>query len=119
MRRRQSAQLEAPFTRKRDNTHVGYKAHLAVDEESGLVRQAEMTPANVHGSCLGEALIQGRVRGFGWEGASTHSVAGRAGETYLRGNSAACLRRPFFCFFAPLHRAAPQPSPPNPRPTHT
>ena len=39
---------EARFTRKRDKTYFGYKAHLAVDEESGLVRQAEMTPANVH-----------------------------------------------------------------------
>ena len=34
---------EARFTRKRDKTYFGYKAHLAVDEESGLVRQAEMT----------------------------------------------------------------------------
>ena len=30
-----------------------------MDEESGLVRQAEMTPANVHDSRLGETLIQG------------------------------------------------------------
>jgi IS5 family transposase len=32
------------FTRKRDKTYFGYKAHLAVDEESGFVRHAEMTP---------------------------------------------------------------------------
>src|SRR6202161_2969196 len=55
---------EARFTRKRDKTHFGYKAHLAVDEESGLVRQAEMTPANVHDSRLGEALIQGDEQGY-------------------------------------------------------
>jgi IS5 family transposase len=55
---------EARFTRKRDKTYFGYKAHLAVDEESGLVRQAEMTPANVHDSRLGEALIQGDEQGF-------------------------------------------------------
>jgi IS5 family transposase len=53
---------EARFTRKRDKTYFGYKAHLAVDEESGLVRQAEMTSANVHDSRLGEALIQGFAR---------------------------------------------------------
>jgi transposase, IS5 family len=55
---------EARFTRKRDKTYFGYKAHLAVDEESGLVRQAELTPANVHDSRLGEALIQGDERGY-------------------------------------------------------
>ena len=55
---------EAPFTRKRDKTYFGYKAHLAVDEESGLVRQAEMTSANVHDSRLGEALIQGDEQGY-------------------------------------------------------
>ena len=55
---------EARFTRKRDKTYFGYKAHLAVDEESGLVRQAEMTSANVHDSRLGEALIQGDEQGY-------------------------------------------------------
>ena len=55
---------EARFTRKRDKTYFGYKAHLAVDEGSGLVRQAEMTPANVHDSRLGEALIQGDETGL-------------------------------------------------------
>jgi transposase, IS5 family len=44
-------------------THFGYKAHLAVDEGSGLVRQAEMTSANVHDSCLADALIQGDEQG--------------------------------------------------------
>jgi transposase, IS5 family len=55
---------EARFTRKRDKTYFGYKAHLAVDEESGPVRQAEMTPANVHDSRLGEALIHGDEQGY-------------------------------------------------------
>jgi IS5 family transposase len=30
-----------------DGPHYGYKAHLAVDAGSGLVRQAILTPANV------------------------------------------------------------------------
>ena len=55
---------DARFTRKRDKTYFGYKAHLAVDEKSGFVRQAEMTSANVHDSRLGEALIQGDEQGF-------------------------------------------------------
>jgi transposase, IS5 family len=55
---------DARFTRKRDKTYFGYKAHLAVDEASGRVRQAEMTSANVHASRLGEAFIQGDEQGF-------------------------------------------------------
>jgi len=55
---------EARVTMKRKTVHFGYKAHLAVDEESGLVRQAEMTSANVHDFCLAEALIQGDEQGY-------------------------------------------------------
>ena len=51
-------------TIKRKKTYFGYKAHLAVDEESGLVRQAEMTCANVHDSRLADALIQGDEQGY-------------------------------------------------------
>ena len=50
---------DASFTVKNDETYFGYKAHLAVDEESGLVRQAEMTSADLHDSQRGEAMIQG------------------------------------------------------------
>jgi transposase, IS5 family len=49
---------DARVTMKRKMAHFGYKAHLAVDEGSGLVRQAEMTSANVHDSRLAETLIQ-------------------------------------------------------------
>jgi hypothetical protein len=52
------------LTRKRDKTYFGYKAHLAVDEGSGLMRQAEMTSANVHDSRFGEALIQGDEQAY-------------------------------------------------------
>ena len=55
---------DARVTVKRKTVHFGYKAHLAVDEKSGLVRQAEMTPANVHDSRLAEALIQGDEQGY-------------------------------------------------------
>ena len=41
------------MTRKRDKTYFGYKAQLAVDEESGLAGQAETIPANVHDSRCG------------------------------------------------------------------
>jgi transposase, IS5 family len=55
---------DARVTMKRKTVHFGYKAHLAVDEESGLVRQAEMTSANVHASSLADALIQGDEQGY-------------------------------------------------------
>jgi IS5 family transposase len=51
-------------TLKRKKAHFGTKAHLAVDEGSGLVRQAEMTSANVHDFCPAEALIQGDEQGY-------------------------------------------------------
>lgn len=50
---------DASFTIKNNKTYFGYKAHLAVDEESGIVRQAEMSSADLHDSQKGEALIQG------------------------------------------------------------
>jgi IS5 family transposase len=49
---------------KRRHAHFGDKAHLAVDEGSGLVWQALMTSANVHDSRLAEALIQGDEQGY-------------------------------------------------------
>jgi transposase, IS5 family len=55
---------DARVTMKRKTVHFGDKAHLAVDEESGLVRQAEMTSANVHDSSLADALIQGNEEGY-------------------------------------------------------
>jgi transposase, IS5 family len=55
---------DARVTMKRKKAHYGYKAHLAVDEESGLVRQAETTSANVHDACLADALIQGDEQGY-------------------------------------------------------
>ena len=50
---------DASFTVKNGETYFGYKAHLAVDEASDLVRQAEMTSADLHDSQRGEAMIQG------------------------------------------------------------
>jgi transposase, IS5 family len=55
---------DARVTMKRKTAYFGYKAHLAVDEGSGLVWQAEMTSANVHDFRLAEALIQGDEQGY-------------------------------------------------------
>jgi len=49
---------EAGWTVKRGETTHGYKAHVAADEESGIVRDAILTPANVHDSQVADDLIQ-------------------------------------------------------------
>ena len=50
---------DASFTVKNKKTCSGYKAHLAADQGSELVRQTELSPAGLHDSQRGEALIRG------------------------------------------------------------
>ena len=50
---------QAGWTRKNGRSRFGYKAHAAVDEGSGLVRRATMTPADVHDSVPADDLVQG------------------------------------------------------------
>ena len=47
-----------------DGPHYGYKAHVAVDEGTGLVRQAILTPANVSDRTPAPDLIQGDEQAF-------------------------------------------------------
>ena len=49
----------AGWTKKNGRSRFGYKAHAAVDEGSGLVREAVMTPADVHDSVPADGLVQG------------------------------------------------------------
>src|SRR6187397_3214695 len=44
----------AGWTKENGRSRFGYKAHVAVDEGSGLVREAAMTPADVHDSVQGD-----------------------------------------------------------------
>lgn len=55
---------DASFTKKHGQTYFGYKAHLSVDEGSGLIRQAVMSGADLHDSQKGEALIQGDEKAY-------------------------------------------------------
>src|SRR5215218_2842126 len=50
---------QAGWTKKNGRSRFGYKAHVAVDEGSGLVREAVMTPADVHDSVPADGLVQG------------------------------------------------------------
>ncbi|WP_245297136.1 MULTISPECIES: IS5 family transposase [Rhodomicrobium] len=50
---------DADWTRKAGKSHFGYKAHIAVDQHSGLIRKAILTPASVNDSEVADALILG------------------------------------------------------------
>lgn len=41
---------DANFTKKRGKTYYGYKGHIAIDEESQIIRRLEFTKASVHDS---------------------------------------------------------------------
>src|SRR3954469_8163255 len=50
---------QAGWTKKNGKSRFGYKAHAAVDEDSGIVRAATMTPADVHDSVEADGLVRG------------------------------------------------------------
>ena len=50
---------QAGWTRKNGRSRFGYKAHAAVDEGSGIVRAATLTPAGAHDSVPADDLVQG------------------------------------------------------------
>jgi IS5 family transposase len=50
---------DAGFARKGGKSFYGYKAHVAVDCGSGLIRRACLTPANVHDSVPADGLVMG------------------------------------------------------------
>jgi IS5 family transposase len=50
---------QAGFSVRRDTVMHGYKAHVAVDAESAIVRAVIATPANVHDSVVADDLVQG------------------------------------------------------------
>lgn len=50
---------QAGWTKKNGRSRFGYKAHAAVDEGSGIVRQVVTTAADVHDSVKADDLVQG------------------------------------------------------------
>jgi IS5 family transposase len=50
---------DASWTKKNGKSHYGYKAHIAVDEGSGIIRRAIMTTAKVYESEVADQLICG------------------------------------------------------------
>jgi len=50
---------DADWTMKNNRSHYGYKAHVGVDQGSGLIRRAELTSAKVSDSETADRLICG------------------------------------------------------------
>lgn len=53
---------DAAWTRKDGRRHFGYKAHVALDMHSRIVRRIALTPANVNETSCADALICGDER---------------------------------------------------------
>jgi IS5 family transposase len=50
---------EADWVKKGKDGHFGYKAHLTVDQESGLVRRIKLTKASLPDTSLWEEMVMG------------------------------------------------------------
>ena len=56
---RSKADPDAAWAKQGAKARFGYKLHVAVDQGSGLVRAARLTPANVNEITVGPDLVQG------------------------------------------------------------
>ncbi|ARQ60989.1 IS5 family insertion sequence transposase protein (plasmid) [Rhizobium sp. Kim5] len=85
---------DARFTRRkgRQGSSYGYKAHVGVDQDSGLIRRVKTTPANVNDTVCAEALICGDERAVLAD--SAYHTHARAKELKARGIKARLMRRP-------------------------
>jgi len=48
---------DANFTKKRGKTYYGYKGHIAIDEDSEVIKTVEFTKASLHDSSTFEQLV--------------------------------------------------------------
>lgn len=91
---RPSADPEARFTRRQGKagSSYGYKAHVGVDEGSGLIRSVITTPANINDTTPADDLIRGDEASV-WGDAAYHTHA-RERELKARGQKPRLMRRP-------------------------
>ena len=78
-----TVEREAGFAKRRGKAFFGFKAHIAVDEGSGLVRRAILTPANVNESVVADALPIGDEAAVyadkGYDSAARHASLAERG----------------------------------------
>ena len=60
--RNKTKDQEAEWTKKNNKSYFGYKAHTAMDMESGLMHSLEMTGANTHDSQIWDELLHGEEK---------------------------------------------------------
>jgi IS5 family transposase len=91
---RLSTDPDAGFARRqgKQGSTFGYKAHVGVDEGSGIIRAVITTPANVNDTVPADALICGDERAV-WADAAYHTHA-REAALKARGVKARLMRRP-------------------------
>jgi transposase, IS5 family len=91
---RPSLDPDAGFARRqgKGGSTFGYKAHVSVDEGSGLIRCVITTAANVNDTTPADALILGDERAV-WADAAYHTHA-REAALKARGVKARLMRRP-------------------------
>lgn len=84
---------DAAFTRRQGKagSSYGYKAHVGVDEGSGLIRAVLATPANVNDTTPADLLIRGDEKVV-WADAAYHTHA-RQAELQARGIKPRLCRR--------------------------
>lgn len=84
---------DAAFARRsgKPGFTYGYKAHLGVDEGSGLIRAVRCTPANINDTTPADALIRGDEAAV-WGDAAYHTHA-REAALKARGVKARLMRR--------------------------
>jgi IS5 family transposase len=91
---RPSLDPDAGFAKRagKAGSTFGYKAHVGVDEGSGIIRRVITTPANVNDTTPADALILGDERAI-WGDAAYHTHA-REAALKARGVKARLMRRP-------------------------
>jgi len=85
---------EAAFAKRsgKPGFTYGYKAHVGVDEGSGLIRSVLTTPANINDTVPADGLIRGDERAV-WGDAAYHTHAREAGLK-AKGVKPRLMRRP-------------------------
>ena len=58
-KKEEATDKDAAWARKGGQNYYGYKVHVGVDEGSGLIRKAVLTPANVNDTEVADELIMG------------------------------------------------------------
>jgi IS5 family transposase len=48
---------DADYTKKNNKSHYGYKGHIAVEEESNIIKKVEFTKASIHDSEMFDNLV--------------------------------------------------------------